>query len=97
MPAKRPAMPNPAPGTRLIRTDYSSPETTRAACSATLENAVRAAVVRLLSGQYTTADIHDLRFGTDNPASLAVHLSMRPNGSLRINWTPVNLFPRSPA
>lgn len=48
---------------RLVRIEYSSPETTKISHASSIEGALRAATIRLAKGEYTSAFITDMRFG----------------------------------
>jgi hypothetical protein len=78
---------------RLIRTYYSGTHD-RTAASCTLEGAIKAAILRLLGGEFTRATIHDTRFG-DNVDTHAVTLYFGVRG-ITIRWKTSGLFPRRP-
>lgn len=78
---------------RLFRTAYSGRYGDRTSASATMEGAVRAAMMRILAGDYDSARIYDNRFG-EHDASHAVTLYFR-GTSVIARWRNVELFPRT--
>jgi hypothetical protein len=68
---------------RLIRTEYSGGTGDRPAHAATLDGALRAAVMRIAQGQYSMARIYDERFGSKSLA-ISVHRAHR---GVTIVWT----------
>lgn len=67
---------------RLILTEYSGGAGDRASRSATLEGALRAAILRIAHGQYDSCRIFDERFGSKSCA-----LTIRPaHRGLSITW-----------
>ncbi|CAB4120839.1 hypothetical protein UFOVP2_17 [uncultured Caudovirales phage] len=70
---------------RLIRVEYSGGSSdSRLSHASTLEGAVRAAVTRILSGQYRIALIFDDRYG--RTTKYAVCVSKSSVASIDISW-----------
>ena len=67
---------------RLIMTQYSARNKGRKTRSSSLEGALRAAIIRVVHGEYAEAWIYDERFGT---SSLAVYVK-RTNREVLISW-----------
>ena len=80
---------------RLFRTTYSGRYGDRTSASATMEGAARAAIMRLLQGDYDAARIYDNRFG-EGDTSHAVTISMR-GTSVDVRWHNPDIFPRNGA
>ena len=70
---------------RFIVTEYGGGASDRASRSTTLDGALRAALLRVAQGQYTTARIYDCRFGS---AQLALTVRTSPGG-LSVRWETV--------
>lgn len=68
---------------RLIITEYSGAHGDRVGRAATLEGALRAATIRIATGQYLRATIFDNRFGSKSKAITAARVI----GGIRITWT----------
>jgi hypothetical protein len=67
---------------RLIITEYSGAQGDRVGRAVTLEGALRAATIRVATGQYLRAVIFDARFGHK---SKAVSIA-RVIGGMKIDW-----------
>jgi hypothetical protein len=71
---------------RLIKVHYSGRHADRASSCASFEGAIRAATVRILMGDYTSARIFDHRFGADEKAAMTLTVE---EGVLVVRWTRV--------
>lgn len=68
---------------RLISTEYSGAHGDRVGWAASLEGALRAATLRIATGQYLRATIFDARFGSKSKAISVARVI----GGVRITWT----------
>jgi hypothetical protein len=68
---------------RLIRTEYSGKHGDRVSRSVTLEGAMRAALLRIAHGEYTSARVYDERYSLFDVTAL--HIGLRKNG-IAITW-----------
>lgn len=68
---------------RLIITEYSGAHGDRAGRAASLQGALRAATIRIATGQYLRAAIFDARFGSKSKAISVARVI----GGIRITWT----------
>jgi hypothetical protein len=68
---------------RLVRTEYSGRHGDRTSRSTTLEGAMRAALLRIAHGEYTTARVYDERHSLFDV--VALHIGLRRNG-IAITW-----------
>lgn len=68
---------------RLIITEYSGVAGDRIGHAASLEGALRAATIRVATGQYLEARIYDARFGKKSIALLVARFDT----GLRVRWT----------
>lgn len=71
---------------RLIKIHYSGGHADRASSCASFEGAIRAATVRILMGDYSSAQVFDHRFGEDRKAALTI---TRAGSGVAISWTRV--------
>jgi hypothetical protein len=68
---------------RLICTEYSGAAGDRVGHAVTLEGALRAAIIRVATGQYLRAVVYDARFGHKAKAFTVAHVL----GGVHIDWT----------
>lgn len=71
--------------TRLIRTEYSGAAGDRLGHAATIDGALRAAVLRVARGQYTESKIYDDRFAGEPTTVPALTITSAARG-LRVTW-----------
>lgn len=71
---------------RLIKVHYSGAHADRASSCASFEGAIRAATVRILMGDYTSAQVFDHRFGADKTAAMTIK---QDGTGVSITWTRV--------
>lgn len=58
---------------RLITTEYSGKYGDKVGHAASIEGAMRAAIIRIAHGQYSSATIYDARFGYKSLALTIIH------------------------
>ena len=74
---------------RLIHTEYSGAAGDHIGRAASFEGALRAAVLRLVSGQYSGARVYDHRFGESKLPALLI--SKQPHG-IQVEWAKPKIF-----
>jgi hypothetical protein len=72
---------------RLIRIEYEAEAQTTVAHAATFEGALRAAAVRLFTGQYVRALVYDLRFGGTTNQAPAMKIETI-GSTIDVEWNP---------